>query len=139
MPLEAIRRLEPDIHCKGRDYATPNGKPIPEAVIVEAYAGRIEFLPMVPSVSTSDLVEMAALFCRGPKRKPESLARSASKGGFRSADLTTMKYPGCVAVFFHRASAACRNELAFLNLSRRSTMKNVVGVFHRAPFFVVVA
>jgi rfaE bifunctional protein nucleotidyltransferase chain/domain len=55
-PLEAIRRLEPDIHCKGCDYAPPNGKPIPEAAIIEGYGGRIEFLPMVPSVSTSDLV-----------------------------------------------------------------------------------
>jgi rfaE bifunctional protein nucleotidyltransferase chain/domain len=55
-PLEAIRRLKPDIHCKGRDYAPPNGKPIPEAAIIDAYGGRIEFLPMVPSVSTSHLI-----------------------------------------------------------------------------------
>jgi rfaE bifunctional protein nucleotidyltransferase chain/domain len=55
-PLEAIGQLQPDIHCKGGDYAPPNGKPIPEAAIVEAYGGRIEFLPMVPSISTSDLV-----------------------------------------------------------------------------------
>jgi rfaE bifunctional protein nucleotidyltransferase chain/domain len=55
-PLEAIRRLQPDIHCKGGDYAPPNGKPIPEAAIIEAYGGRIEYLPIVPGVSTSDLV-----------------------------------------------------------------------------------
>jgi rfaE bifunctional protein nucleotidyltransferase chain/domain len=55
-PLEAIQRLQPDIHCKGRDYAPPNGKAIPEAAVIEGYGGRIEFLPMVPTVSTSDLV-----------------------------------------------------------------------------------
>jgi D-beta-D-heptose 7-phosphate kinase/D-beta-D-heptose 1-phosphate adenosyltransferase len=55
-PLEAIGQLQPDIHCKGADYAPPNGKPIPEAAIVEAYGGRIEFLPMVPGTSTSDLI-----------------------------------------------------------------------------------
>ena len=54
-PETAIRRLTPDIHCKGADYAPPHGKPIPEAAVVEAYGGRIEFLPLVPSTSTSDL------------------------------------------------------------------------------------
>ena len=56
-PLEAIARLQPDVHCKGADYAPPNGKAIPEAAVVEAYGGRIEFLPMVPGASTSDLIE----------------------------------------------------------------------------------
>ncbi len=55
-PLEAIRRLKPDIHCKGGDYAPPNGKPIPEAAIVETYGGRIKYLPMVPGASTSGLI-----------------------------------------------------------------------------------
>ena len=55
-PLEAVARLQPDVHCKGADYAPPNGKPIPEAAVIEAYGGRIEFLPMIPGVSTTDLV-----------------------------------------------------------------------------------
>jgi rfaE bifunctional protein nucleotidyltransferase chain/domain len=55
-PLEAVKRLQPDIHCKGADYAPPNGKPIPEAEVVAAYGGRIEFLPLVPGISTSDLI-----------------------------------------------------------------------------------
>jgi rfaE bifunctional protein nucleotidyltransferase chain/domain len=55
-PEAAITRLQPDVHCKGADYAPPNGKPIPEAPIVAAYGGRIEFLPLVPSLSTSELV-----------------------------------------------------------------------------------
>ena len=55
-PVAAIARLQPDIHCKGADYAPPDGKPIPEAPVVAAYGGRIEFLPLVGSLSTSDLV-----------------------------------------------------------------------------------
>jgi D-beta-D-heptose 7-phosphate kinase/D-beta-D-heptose 1-phosphate adenosyltransferase len=55
-PETAIARLQPDVHCKGADYAPPHGKPIPEAPLVSSYGGRIEFLPLVPSLSTSDLV-----------------------------------------------------------------------------------
>jgi D-glycero-beta-D-manno-heptose 1-phosphate adenylyltransferase len=55
-PETSLARLMPDIHCKGADYAPPHGKPIPEAKIVTAYGGRIEFLPLLPSLSTTDLV-----------------------------------------------------------------------------------
>jgi D-beta-D-heptose 7-phosphate kinase/D-beta-D-heptose 1-phosphate adenosyltransferase len=56
-PEASLERLKPDIHCKGEDYAPPHGKPIPEAKIVTAYGGRIAFLPLVPGVSTTDLVD----------------------------------------------------------------------------------
>jgi hypothetical protein len=55
-PEIALARLQPDIHCKGAEYAPPQGKPVPEADAVVSYGGRIEFLPMVPSNSTTDLV-----------------------------------------------------------------------------------
>jgi rfaE bifunctional protein nucleotidyltransferase chain/domain len=55
-PETALSRLEPDVHCKGADYAPPRGKPIPEARTVESYGGRIEFLPWFAPTSTSDLV-----------------------------------------------------------------------------------
>jgi rfaE bifunctional protein nucleotidyltransferase chain/domain len=55
-PSESLVRLQPDVHCKGADYAPPHGKPIPEAPLVTAYGGRIAFLPMVPAISTTDLV-----------------------------------------------------------------------------------
>jgi rfaE bifunctional protein nucleotidyltransferase chain/domain len=55
-PEAALARLRPDVHCKGADYAPPHGKPIPEAPIVTGYGGRIEFLPLLPALSTSDLV-----------------------------------------------------------------------------------
>jgi rfaE bifunctional protein nucleotidyltransferase chain/domain len=56
-PVHILSVLRPDIHCKGTDYAPPDGKPIPEAQAVAAYGGRIAFLPMVPSRSTSALVQ----------------------------------------------------------------------------------
>ena len=56
-PEAALTRLRPDIHCKGADYAPPHGKPVPEKALVEAYGGRVEFLPLLPGVSTTDLVE----------------------------------------------------------------------------------
>jgi rfaE bifunctional protein nucleotidyltransferase chain/domain len=55
-PEECIRLLRPAIHCKGADYAPPNGKAIPEAALVESYGGRVAFLPLVEGVSTTDLV-----------------------------------------------------------------------------------
>jgi rfaE bifunctional protein nucleotidyltransferase chain/domain len=55
-PAQALGRLRPDVHCKGADYAPPDGKPIPEAAVVAAYGGRLEFLPLLPGLSTSELV-----------------------------------------------------------------------------------
>jgi D-beta-D-heptose 7-phosphate kinase/D-beta-D-heptose 1-phosphate adenosyltransferase len=55
-PCASLARLQPDIHCKGMEYAPPHGRPIPERTTVEAYGGRIEFLPLIPGVSTTDLV-----------------------------------------------------------------------------------
>ncbi len=56
-PEAALGRLQPDVHCKGADYAPPHGKPVPEAKIVEAYGGRVAFLPLIPGRSTSSLLE----------------------------------------------------------------------------------
>lgn len=56
-PGRILARVQPDIHCKGADYAPPHGKPIPEAGVIAAYGGRIEFLPLVPGKSTTNLVE----------------------------------------------------------------------------------
>ena len=54
-PSEVLGLLKPDIHCKGADYAPPNGAAIPEAEIVRAYGGRIEFLPVVDGFSTTSI------------------------------------------------------------------------------------
>ncbi len=55
-PEAVLGALQPDIHCKGADYAPPNGKPIPEAKLVASYGGRIEYLPFVEGRSTTSTV-----------------------------------------------------------------------------------
>ena len=56
-PEGILARLQPDVHCKGADYAPPHGKPVPEAAVVEAYGGRVAYLPLVPELSTTDIVK----------------------------------------------------------------------------------
>ena len=56
-PEVALAKLKPDIHCKGAEYAPPHGRPVPEAAVVTAYGGRIEFLPLVPGISTTELLK----------------------------------------------------------------------------------
>jgi len=56
-PEVALSRLQPEIHCKDADYAPPHGKPVPEAKLVEAYGGKVRFLPLVPESSTTRIVE----------------------------------------------------------------------------------
>lgn len=55
-PEAALAQLKPDIHCKGMEYAPPHGRPVPERATVEAYGGRIEYLPLVPGISTTDVL-----------------------------------------------------------------------------------
>ena len=59
-PCSILGLLRPDIHCKGADYAPPNGEPIPERAVVEAYGGRVVFLPLIPGISTSELIRRIA-------------------------------------------------------------------------------
>ena len=56
-PEAALARLKPDVHCKGAEYAPPHGRPVPERAVVEGYGGRIEYLPLVPGVSTTELLK----------------------------------------------------------------------------------
>ena len=60
-PVESLAKLQPDIHCKGAEYAPPHGRPVPERIVVEAYGGRIEYLPLVPGVSTTELLRRIRL------------------------------------------------------------------------------
>lgn len=55
-PNRLISVLKPDVHCKGGDYATSRGKPMPEAEIVKEYGGRVEILPLQAGYSTTNLV-----------------------------------------------------------------------------------
>lgn len=51
-----VARLEPDVYVKGSDYG-PGGKELPEAELVAAHGGRIEFIPLTSRRSTSGIVE----------------------------------------------------------------------------------
>ena len=65
-PELALEQLQPDVHAKGADYAPPNGKPIPEREVVEAYGGRVEFLPLVEGISTTALTERITAGAEAP-------------------------------------------------------------------------
>ena len=56
-PSEMLAALQPDVHCKGADYAPPHGKPIPEAELVRGYGGRVAFVPLVPGRSSTDTLD----------------------------------------------------------------------------------
>jgi rfaE bifunctional protein nucleotidyltransferase chain/domain len=56
VPTPTLEWLRPDVHCKGAEYAPPHGRPLPEREVVEAYGGRVAFLPLVPGVSTTELI-----------------------------------------------------------------------------------
>lgn len=59
-PEKVLGMLRPDVHCKAADYAPPDGKPIPEAAVVESYGGRVEFVPLLGDHSSSSLIAKAA-------------------------------------------------------------------------------
>lgn len=60
-PLQTLARLQPEIHCKGEEYAPPHGKPMPEAPVVAGYGGRIHYLPHKPGYSTTATLQRLAL------------------------------------------------------------------------------
>ena len=55
-PTPVLARLQPEIHCKGAEYAPPNGKTVYEADTVHAYGGEIRYLPQIPDRSTSEIL-----------------------------------------------------------------------------------
>ena len=55
-PERMLAAVKPDVHVKGADYAPPHGKPVPEAAVVQAYGGRVEFIRLVPGRSSSETI-----------------------------------------------------------------------------------
>ncbi len=53
-PTSVLERLRPDVHCKGDDY---KDKSLPESDVVEKYGGRVVFLPLVPGLSTTAVLQ----------------------------------------------------------------------------------
>ena len=71
-PEALLGCLKPDIHCKGGDYAPPNGKPVPEAALIESYGGRVAYLNLTPAISTTDLVRRVRQRCGETKQADRS-------------------------------------------------------------------
>ena len=49
-----IEKVHPDVYVKGADY---EGKPLPEADVVQRWGGRVAFVPMVAARSTTNVIE----------------------------------------------------------------------------------
>jgi len=60
-PVAILRELQPDIHCKGGDYADGGEDALPETETVRAYGGRVEILDLTSGASTSGLLERSRL------------------------------------------------------------------------------
>lgn len=52
-PAKLIEAVKPDVLAKGQDYAN---KEVVGADFVKAHGGRVELIPLVPGISTTDLV-----------------------------------------------------------------------------------
>ncbi len=51
---ELVRLVKPDVYVKGGDYTVDT---LPEAKIVQAAGGRVEFIPFVEGRSTTNVIE----------------------------------------------------------------------------------
>ena len=75
-PSPVLARIQPDIHCKGEDYAPGTGRPVPERDIILAYGGRIEFLPLFEGRSTSQIVGRILASTNGAPGEASKLNRA---------------------------------------------------------------
>jgi D-beta-D-heptose 7-phosphate kinase / D-beta-D-heptose 1-phosphate adenosyltransferase len=57
-PVEALRRLRPDVFAKGGDY---RGRAIPEEAAVHEWGGQVVLLPTLAGRSTTGLIERAGV------------------------------------------------------------------------------
>ena len=56
-PASLLARLQPDVHCKGTDYGTP--EQVPERGVVEAYGGETRLVGDPKDHATRDLITAA--------------------------------------------------------------------------------
>ena len=52
-PLELVKAVRPDVMVKGKDW---QGKPVAGQDVIETYGGRLEFVDLFTSVSTTDII-----------------------------------------------------------------------------------
>jgi D-beta-D-heptose 7-phosphate kinase / D-beta-D-heptose 1-phosphate adenosyltransferase len=55
-PVDALRRIRPDVWVKGGDYA---GTELPETQLLRSWGGEVVTVPYLPGRSTSTLVELS--------------------------------------------------------------------------------
>lgn len=55
-PAPLLAELQPDVHCKGTDYGTPEN--VPEYETVRAYGGRTALVGDPKDHATSDLIQL---------------------------------------------------------------------------------
>jgi rfaE bifunctional protein nucleotidyltransferase chain/domain len=65
-PVEALRRIRPDVWAKGGDYA---GHHVPESAVLQEWGGTAVVLPYLQGRSTTRLVETAQLFGRSEAQR----------------------------------------------------------------------
>lgn len=53
-PVEFLKMVKPNVHVKGADYTAAQ---LAETPVVESFGGKVTLLPLVPSKSTTSLVE----------------------------------------------------------------------------------
>ena len=56
-PAPLLARLQPDVHCKGTDYGTP--EQVPEREVVAAYGGETRLVGDPKDHATRDLIAAA--------------------------------------------------------------------------------
>jgi rfaE bifunctional protein nucleotidyltransferase chain/domain len=54
-PIDIIAALQPDIHCKGGDYA--DNSSLPESDVVTNYGGQVRLLSFLSNHSTSKVIQ----------------------------------------------------------------------------------
>lgn len=59
-PVDLIRELEPDVHCKGTDYSEES---VPEGELVRSYGGRVAIVGDPKDHSTTSLIEKTRTGC----------------------------------------------------------------------------
>jgi rfaE bifunctional protein nucleotidyltransferase chain/domain len=64
-PAPLLRRLQPEVHCKGPDYGTPEA--VPEHEVVRAYGGRTVLVGDPKDHATSDLIRRVRELAAGTR------------------------------------------------------------------------
>jgi D-beta-D-heptose 7-phosphate kinase/D-beta-D-heptose 1-phosphate adenosyltransferase len=66
-PCELLRKIRPDVHCKGGDYRLDD---LPEASIVIKAGGRVELIPHTIEISTTAIVNQIVQRDTGAQQSP---------------------------------------------------------------------